>query len=250
MVLLERGSVGDAQVWAQQLIEKVNNAEFKIESLATRLTCSIGVCPFSGAFETVNDFVTATVAAHQAGKQNGANRVSVNDTQDINTKQRRHDSLWVQRLKSALVEKRFRMALLPIAGLRSDGMIMADTLVRMLDEQGEPVLPSEFLPAAERNNLLKNIDRWMIGAAMEYCKAENSDRVFVRLSSQSVNDETLLEWLKRKIAAHALEPAQLCLQIAEKEAARHIRETRKLVADLRELGVAFALEHYGVTKAS
>jgi len=248
MVLLERGSVGDAQVWAQQVIDKVKGAEFKVDSASAKMTCSAGVCPMSGVFDSVNDFVTATLAAHRVGRQQEASSVSVNDTQDINTKQRQHDSLWVKRIKSALVEKRFRLAKLPIAGLRSDGMVMADTLVRMLDEQGEPVLPSEFLPAAERNNLLKTIDRWMIGAAMEYCHAENADRVFVRLSAQSMRDATLIEWLKRQITGHTIEPAQLCLQITEKEAARQIREARKLVADLRELGVAFALEHYGVTK--
>lgn len=248
MVLLERGSVGDAQVWAQQLIDKVNDTEFKIDRLRARMTCTAGVCPVSGAFETVNDFVTATVTAHRAGRNGGGNCVAVNESQDVDTKQLKHDAVWVKRIKSALVERRFRLAKLPIAGLRRDGMVMADTVVRMISEQGESILPSEFLPAAERNNLLKTIDRWMIGAAMEFCKQEDADRVFVRLSAQSMRDRTLSGWLKKQISGHSLEPAQLCLQIAEKEAARHIRESRKLVKELRDLGVAFALEHYGVTR--
>ena len=38
---------------------------------------------------------------------------------------------------------------------------MFDVLVRMLDEQGNEVLPAEFIAAAERNDLMKNIDRWV-----------------------------------------------------------------------------------------
>ena len=67
------------------------------------------------------------------------------------------------------MDNRFRLAQLPIAGLRSDSVEMYDLLVRMIDEQGNSVLPSEFLPAAERNNMMKNIDRWMLTAAMEFC---------------------------------------------------------------------------------
>ena len=51
---------------------------------------------------------------------------------------------------------------------------MFDLLVRMLDETGQEVLPSEFLAAAERTDLMKNIDRWVIGAAMSFCAAQQA----------------------------------------------------------------------------
>lgn len=248
MALLERGSEGDAEVWAQQLVDKVNETEFEVSKQKTTMTCTVGVCPVSGAFENMDEFVTAAAQAHESGKSAGGNCVALNDALDVDTKMRKHDAIWVKRIKAALMEKRFRLAQLPIAGLRNDARHMADTLVRMIDEHGEPILPSEFLPAAERNNLLKTIDRWMIGAAMEYCQQEDADRVFVRLSTQSLRDRSLVGWLKSEIVRQAIEPGQLCLQIAEKKAARHIREARKLAADLRGLGVAFALEHYGIAK--
>ncbi|NIV17232.1 MAG: EAL domain-containing protein, partial [Woeseiaceae bacterium] len=75
------------------------------------------------------------------------------------TRIRKYDKIWVKHIKSALMENRFRLAQLPIAGLRSDADKMYDLLVRMIDQQGNAVLPSEFLPAAERNNLMKTIDR-------------------------------------------------------------------------------------------
>ena len=78
------------------------------------------------------------------------------------------------------------LAQLPIAGLRRDSIEMFDLLVRMVDEQGDPVLPSEFIPAAERNNMMKNVDRWMIRAAIDFCEESSADRVFVRLSRQSI----------------------------------------------------------------
>ena len=123
---------------------------------------------------------------------------------------------------------------------------MYDLLVRMLDEQGNSVLPSEFLPAAERNNMLKNIDRWMVRAAIDFCNESEADRVFVRLSRQSVLDATTIAWMDTEFDKKKFDCSRLVMQIPEREAAKHIKQTQAVVKKLRKMGVGFALEHYGV----
>lgn len=246
MAMLNRGNVDDAEVWGQQLVEKVQSTTFGVGENKVNLTCTVGICPISSAFETVDDFVAATAAAGLNGRKQGGNCVAFNDDLDDDTKQRRNDAIWVKRIKAALVENRFRVAQLPIAGLRNDGASMFDMLVRMIDEHGEPILPSEFLPAAERNNLLQTIDRFMIGASLDYCVSSKAGRVFVRLSNHSLKDPTLLPWLQKQFVARNLAPSRLCLQASEKEVARFIKPARHLVVGLHKLGVAFALEHYGI----
>lgn len=248
MVLLERGNERDAEVWAQQLIDHIQKADFKIGKHEVPVTCSVGVCGVSNVFENMDELVTAVARAHKQAKSDGGNQVALSDSPDEDTKLRRHDAIWVKRIKAALMEQRFRLAHLPIAGLRSDSVAMYDMLVRMIDEQGNAILPSEFLPAAERNNLMKTIDRWIIGAAIDFCRKESADRAFVRLSRQSMKDSSLVAWLGSEIERHGIRPDQLCLQIDEQEAARYIKVAKPAVDRLRELGVAFALEHYGVDK--
>ena len=248
MVLLERGNERDAEVWAQQLVDHVQKADFRIEKHEVALTCSVGVCGVSNVFENMDELVTAVSKAHKHAKSDGGNQVALSDSPDEDTKLRRHDAIWVKRIKAALMEQRFRLAHLPIAGLRSDSLAMYDVLVRMIDEQGNAILPSEFLPAAERNNLMKTIDRWIIGAAIDFCRRESADRAFVRLSRQSMKDGSLVDWLGSEIERHGIRAEQLCLQIDEQEAARYIKVAKPAVMRLRELGVAFALEHYGVDK--
>ena len=152
----------------------------------------------------------------------------------------------MKHLKSALMEDRFRLAQLPIAGLRSESVKMYDLLVRMIDEQGNSVLPSEFLPAAERNNMMKNIDRWMLQSAVEFCNKGNVDRVFVRLSKQSITDASTVTWMQQKLDDQAFDCSRLVIQVPEQDAAKHIKQTRELVKQARKLGIGFALEHYGV----
>jgi len=246
MVLLERGSARDAEVWGKQLCEHIRGQTFEVADRSTQLTCTVGVCAANEVFSTLEDFVAATVAAYRLGKEAGGNTVILSDAAKEDTKQQEFDAIWVKHLKSALMDNRFRLAQLPIAGLRSDSIEMYDLLVRMLDEQGNSVLPSEFLPAAERNNMMKNIDRWMIKSAIDFCNQCEADRVFVRLSKQSVLDSSTIGWMDQEFEKHEFDCSRLVMQIPERDAAKHIKQTQAIVRKLRKMGVGFALEHYGI----
>jgi diguanylate cyclase (GGDEF)-like protein len=246
MVLLERGKAKDAEVWGKQLCEHVRKQTFEVSDRSTQLTCTVGICAANEVFSNLEEFVSATLGAYRIGKEAGGNVTILSDTADEDTKQKEFDAIWVKHLKSALMDNRFRLAQLPIAGLRSDGIEMYDLLVRMLDEQGNSVLPSEFLPAAERNNMMKHIDRWMIKSAIDFCNNSEADRVFVRLSRQSVLDATTIPWMEQEFESRKFDCTRLVMQLPEQDAAKHIKQTRAVVKSLRAMGVGFALEHYGV----
>jgi len=245
MVLLERGSARDAQVWGKQLANHICNQTFEVGDKSTNMTCTVGVCAVTDIFSNHEELVAATIEAHGMGKAAGGNTAFLNEEAHEDTKQKEFDAIWVKHLKAALMEDRFRIAQLPIAGLRSDSVEMYDLLVRMIDEQGNSVLPSEFLPAAERNNMMKNIDRWMIKSAIEFCNKNNADRVFVRLSRQSILDSSTAAWMEQEFDKREFDCSRLVAQIPEHDAAKHIKQTQHLVKQLRKLGVGFALEHYG-----
>jgi diguanylate cyclase (GGDEF)-like protein len=246
MALLERGNERDAEVWGQQLADQINDHEFTVGEQSVHLTCTVGLCAVSGVYANFEELIAAVVTAGRQGRKKGGNTVCLLDSSDEDTRLRKFDAIWVMHIKAALMDNRFRLAHLPIAGLRKDGTAMFDMLVRMLDEQGNSVLPSEFLPAAERNNLMKTIDRWILTASMDFCRDEKAQCVFVRLSQQSLLDTSLLAWAKQEVAKRKLEPSRLCVQVPEREAAKYIKPTKRIVEGFRELGIGFALEHYGV----
>lgn len=246
MVLLERGSADDAEVWGQQLVDHIREHEFTAGGQDVHLTCTVGVCAVSAVFDKLEDQIAAVVAALEEGRKAGGNQPFLNSSDDEDTRLRRFDAIWVKHIRSALMDNRFRLAHLPIAGLRSEAGGMFDMLVRMLDEQGNSVLPSEFLPAAERNNLMKTIDRWIITASMDFALEEKADKVFIRLSRHSLKDTSLVEWVQQELGKRKLPASRLCMQFAERDAAKHIKLTRKLVTDLRKAGLSFAIAHYGV----
>jgi diguanylate cyclase (GGDEF)-like protein len=248
MALLERGNARDAQVWGKQLIDYLQKTTFEVGDISTHMTCTVGTSGSSDVFSSLEEFIAATIGAYKAGKTAGGNTSALSECSDNSTKQREFDAIWVKHLKAALMEDRFRLAQLPIAGLRCDSIQMYDLLVRMIDEQGKSILPSEFIPAAERNNMMKNIDRWMLAAAMEFCNKGDADRVFVRLSKQSITDSTTATWMQQILDEVSFDCSRLVVQVPERDAATHIKQTKALVGQTRKLGIGFAIEHYGVDR--
>ena len=246
MVLLERGSARDAEVWGKRLCEHIQNQTFEVDDRSTQLTCTIGVCAANEVFSNLEAFIAATIDAYDLGKEAGGNTAVLSEIADDDSKLKEYDAIWVKHLAAALMDDRLRLARLPIAGLRSDAIGMYDLLVRMLDEQGNSILPSEFLPAAERNNMMKNIDRWMIKSAIRFRNESGANRVFVRLSPQSVLDPTTIPWLEEEFDDRDFDCTRLVIQLPEIDAAKHVKQTLAMVKRLRKIRVGFALEHYGI----
>jgi len=246
MALLERGNERDAEVWGQQLVDHMQGHSFLLGDETIKLTCTVGVCTVSGMYGSLEELLAAVANAHGIGKTKGGNCVHLDETTEEDSRQRRHDAIWVKHIQTALADNRFRLAQLPIAGLRSDSVNMFDMLVRMIDEQGNAILPSEFLPAAERNKLMPTIDRWIFSAAVDYCASGDVDQAFVRLSRHSMQDPAMLDWVGSELQKRNVDPGKICMQVPEQEAAKFIKQIQKTVTGLREIGVAFALEHYGV----
>ena len=158
--------------------------------------------------------------------------------------------MWAAQIKAALMANRFRLVQQPIASLVGEDRPMFDLVVRMLDEAGEEVLPSEFLAAAERTELMKNIDRWIVGAAMSFCAAKKPHRVFVRLSRDSMKDQTLGTWLQQQLKASGVEPSRIVVELTEEMAHAAPKEARTLRGLLSALGIELAIEHFGATPDS
>jgi len=245
MVLMERGTVKDIETVANNLLRKVASQVFRVGDKQISCTCSVGVGMIDPRNPDANVSVTDAIVARRTAAQNGGNKLQIVDHQDEDTRREQSDEIWVKRIKAALMDNRFRLMQQPIASLLGEDHGMFDVLVRMLDEQGEEVLPTEFIPAAERNDLMKNIDRWIIAAAMSVCVNRPVKELFVRLSRDSVRDKSLLPWLANQIKATRIEAHRIVFQVSEQVATEYLADTNDMAVALRKAGFQVALEHFG-----
>jgi diguanylate cyclase (GGDEF)-like protein/PAS domain S-box-containing protein len=245
--LLGRGNHRDLKAWAHEYCRRISSQLFELGDKSMSLTCTVGIAIVDGRSGDVDDLVRQALESCNRGRAQGGGRVAMRADDAATTAMHERDRLWMPRIRQALIENRFRLALQPIASLAGSDPGYTDVLVRMLDEQGDEVLPGEFLPAAERNKLIKNIDRWVLGAAMALCaRSPEIQRAFVKLSRPTVLDETLVGWLETQVRSQGIEPRRLVLQVAETIADQHLKQSQTLARSVRSLGFGFALENFGV----
>jgi len=245
VVLLERGTPRDIEAWAAGLTRRVAAHLFRAADKSITASCSVGVGLIDGRSTDPLRALGDAVRARRRAEESGGGRVCVLDHSDDDTRRIESDKLWVRQIKSALMENRFRLVQQPIASLMGEDRGMFDVLLRMIDEQGNELLPSEFIAAAERNDLMKNIDRWVIAAALAFCANRHVGRLFVRLSRDSVRDGSLLAWIASQIKATRADPGRIVIEIGEPVATQQLAETTALATSLRNHGFGFAIEHFG-----
>jgi diguanylate cyclase (GGDEF)-like protein len=245
LLLLERGNTRDIEAWSEELLERVGRHPFQIGDRTLQLTASAGVAPLQHAKPDMNGGILDAVAGMQKARDRGGNQLEVIDHSDQDARVQAYDQIWVKHIRAALMENRFRLVQQPIASLNGSEEKVFDVAIRMLDTQGREVLPSEFLPAAARNDLMKNIDRWVLGASLSFLAKRGPDLLFVRLSRDSLLDGSLIGWLDNVLKASQAEPQRLCLQVTEDAAGRNAEATQTLATELKRRHVRFALEHFG-----
>jgi EAL domain-containing protein (putative c-di-GMP-specific phosphodiesterase class I)/GGDEF domain-containing protein len=244
-VLVQRGNTRDLDAYLRRLIERIAEHVFQVGDRTLSITASAGAALCSTR-QPLPAALSAAIRSQRAAAAAGGNRtLRQEDRPEPKPETADVDRTWAHQIKSALMANRFRLVQQPIASLVGEDRAMYDLVVRMLDERGQEVLPSEFMTAAARTDLMKNIDRWVVGAAMSFCATRKPHKVFVRLSRDSLRDETLAAWPQQQLKSSRIEPSHVVIQVSEELATQHLKEAKTLQQLLARLGFEFAVENYG-----
>lgn len=243
---LERGTLRDIEAWAEHVLKKIADTRFETGGGKTTLTCTIGLCEVGPNTDELELLVKGAQSASQRARQRGGNQAVLDETTEETTRTKVFDSTWVQNIKSALVENRLQLGLLPIANLNAEAKKLYDTILKIIGPDGDEIGASTFIPVASRHNLLRTIDRWVINNTLAMTRNHTADCVFIRLSSDSVADAELIPWLRTLLNRSQFSPDKLCFQISEETAIQYLHEAKELSRQMSELGFKFAVEHFGI----
>jgi diguanylate cyclase (GGDEF)-like protein len=147
---------------------------------------------------------------------------------------------WVVR---ALQEHRLTLFSQPIFDLRSGQVARRELLVRALDEDGHLVMPSSFIPVAERYQLMPAVDRWVVARALELAAA--GARLSINVSAQSLTDVTPLATMVKSAIRAGVDPKDLMFEVTETAAIADSGAGYHGLRSLAELGCPLALDDFG-----
>ena len=147
---------------------------------------------------------------------------------------------------SALAQDRFVLHGQPIVELSSMQPASVELLIRLLKiGGGEDLLaPGEFLPAAERFDLIQVIDEWVVDRAIELAAAGHS--ITVNVSAKTISDPRQVDRIEQNVLTSGAPARNLVFEITETAVADNLDAARTFAMRLRKLGCAIALDDFGV----
>jgi diguanylate cyclase (GGDEF)-like protein len=245
-LVLERDNLRDVETWTEYALGRISERVFEVADRTLSLTCSFGLVEIGSVPERVEDLIRNGERALERARDEGGNCKSIEETADESTRIRRIDEIRVRQIRSALVDGRFRLMHLNVASLAGKSERIFDTFVRLVDEQGDEIAATEFMESAARNNMLRPVDRWVLDATLDFCAREASDVVFIKLSHESILDESLLSWVAERTGAAKIAPGRICFQVTEDDASKYQKQTGLLAQQLQSRGFRFAVEKFGM----
>ena len=253
-LLLENCSLADANQITNAILKLVGDYRFIYEDKIFNVGVSIGLVVINASFETVSDVIHAADSACYSAKEAGRNQSFLFSAGDIEVAQRRSAVEAVADITDEIDDEQFILYCQPIVPLSSRvmGQHHYEVLIRKISFDGKIMLPTTFIPSAERYHLMPNIDRWVIKNTLAaYRKLlnisfEKCDYVFsINLSGTSLGDKSLLGYIREQFAIYAIPPQSICFEITETAAVVNLKNTIQLFTSLRKLGCSFALDDFG-----
>jgi EAL domain-containing protein (putative c-di-GMP-specific phosphodiesterase class I) len=113
----------------------------------------------------------------------------------------------------------------------------------MIDERGDVVPPSSFLPTAEKFGLIGDIDRWMLRQGVDL--AASGRPVHINLSGQSLGRTELFDDFERWMTASGANPADIVIELTETLAVANMAQAGAFAKRLQALGCGLALDDFG-----
>ena len=212
---------------------------------------SIGLVAITQESDSIQALLSAADVACYIAKDLGRNRIHVYLESDTELHRRRIEMNWAGRISNAIKEDRLYLSYQDIVPVRN-GETMAsrhiEILLRMQDENGDTIMPGAFLSAAERYNLMPDLDRWVVRNAFEWYESQGYSSellMAINLSGLSISSGGFLKYIRDLFSRLHVPPEAICFEITETAAIANLSAATRFMGELQRLGCRFALDDFG-----
>lgn len=255
-VLIENCSADYALQAGLRLRDAVQAWQFEWADHAFQVGVSAGVVAITRLTPSLSAIFNEADSACFAAKEQGRNRVVAFHEAEASQYMRQTSRGWLKRINDAISAGAFTLLYQPIVAVsaeREPGAVpRVEALLRMSETGGELILPMSFIPVAERYDLMRTIDRWVVERAFadfrRLARERGVDRpaeFSINLSGHTLSSPEFGEMAREYFAEYGVPPSCVCFEITETAAIANVERARAAIEELRALGVRFWLDDFG-----
>jgi PAS domain S-box-containing protein/diguanylate cyclase (GGDEF)-like protein len=239
---------------ASAIIENIRAMKFAWEDQLLVIGASIGIVPITrtSGSKTAREILAMAETACRVARDRGGNRSHIVDEDDQESARLRDEAIWISRIHKAIEANRFVLYAQRVVSTQLHKNTKGvELLVRMLDLDGSLISPGAFIPIAERYQLMRQIDRWVVKRALFSLDspARNHNKkaglISINLSGETIGDDDACNHILDLLQESPVPPSLLCFEITETAAVQSTINARDFIKRVRGLGAQIALDDFG-----
>ncbi len=158
-------------------------------------------------------------------------------------------------LRSSIAGDNFELHFQPKVRIETEEVVGLEALLRWRHPTRGLLRPDQFMQIAEESGLIVEIGQWVLAhACREAARLRELTgmplHVAINLSARQFADPSLPDMVKRALAAAALDPRCLELEITETMLMSELDATLESLGALRRLGVSLSIDDFGTGYSS
>ncbi|WP_457628372.1 bifunctional diguanylate cyclase/phosphodiesterase [Persephonella sp.] len=162
------------------LIDRIREilSKIKIEGRDFPLDYNIGVVKFPEDGKDPHEIVLKAERTLEIARKNGKNEVAFFDREKYESV--RQTIHLEEKIENAIKNDEFILCFQPIVSVKDNTIKGVEVLVRWKDQKGNLILPSEFIPVAEKTGQIKEIDMLVIKKVRELLNRWSSKKILIK----------------------------------------------------------------------
>jgi len=254
IILDNKGKPSVAEKVAKRILEGISRP-FNIEGRQISISGSIGIVNSSNGGRSASEFLTNADKAMYAAKTNGRGK---GNHMVYNASMEGKDNILVmeEELKQAIEEKKIIVNYQPIFSAKSNRIAGFEALVRWQRQEGDIVLPEEFISLAEETGLILPLSKIVMEKSIsqfsEWDKAFPNEKFFmsINLSAPLFTDGNLYSDIIELIDKSGISPGDIIMEVNESMIISNPSFAVEIMSKLKERNIRIAIDNFGTGYSS
>jgi diguanylate cyclase (GGDEF)-like protein/PAS domain S-box-containing protein len=231
---------------ANHIIKQINEP-FHLEDHEVFITTSIGISVYPDDAIQVDELLRNADAAMYQAKQH-RNQFEFHSSELLPNPSR--SKILEKSIKKGLRNNQFKVFYQPQKDIHNRGEVRYEALLRWVHPDLGMIMPSEFIPIAEKNDEFLKLGEWAIHeACLQIKRLEGSTlhqiKIFLNLSVNQLQQRNFVGMIKRIIKQTEISPKSIGFEITENIQTGQLKSILKKLHAFRQMGIDIALDNFG-----